>query len=106
MKSIPTFPTQQWTFLPPRKTVRQTQEIPTPPFPSERLTSTLLATPHRFLLHSPTNTAILSDLHLDIEHTMRQQGLASPNLNPEVIRNAPVIDPMQQFAIYRIHIPQ
>ncbi|HUO08940.1 MAG TPA: metallophosphoesterase [Phycisphaerae bacterium] len=52
------------------------------------LTPTLLATPHRFLLHTPTNTAILSDLHLGIEHTMRQQGLAFPNINEQKIRES------------------
>ena len=50
--------------------------------PDLPLTPTLLATSHRFLLHTPTNTAILSDLHLGIEHTMRQQGLAFPTRRP------------------------
>ena len=52
------------------------------------LTPTLLAAPHRFLRHTPTNTAILSDLHLGIEHTMRQQGLAFPNINEQKIRES------------------
>ncbi len=58
----------------------QTQNLPRTP--------TLLATPHRFLLHTPTNTAILSDLHLGIEHAMRQQGLAFPNINEQKIRES------------------
>lgn len=45
-----------------------------------------LATPHRFLLHTPSNTAILSDLHLGIEHTLRQQGIAFPPTNNAAIQ--------------------
>src|SRR5947208_9103877 len=42
------------------------------------LAPNLLATPHRFLLHTPTNTAILSDIHLGYEQELARQGLARP----------------------------
>jgi len=35
-----------------------------------QLAPALLATPHRSLLHTPTNTAILSDLRLGLQHTL------------------------------------
>jgi putative SbcD/Mre11-related phosphoesterase len=47
-----------------------------------------LATPYRFLLHTPTNTAILADLHLGIEHTLRQQGIAFPPINAAEIQRS------------------
>ncbi len=48
----------------------QTQNLPLAP--------TLLATPHRFLLHTPTNTAILSDLHLGVERITLIRPLIAP----------------------------
>ena len=44
------------------------------------LCNTFLATPHRFLFHPPTATAILADLHLGIEADLNAGGIMMPDI--------------------------
>lgn len=45
----------------------------------------LHATPHRFLWHSPTRTAILADLHLGLEIQLRAAGIFMPDDAPAIL---------------------
>ena len=42
----------------------------------------------RYLWHSQTRTAVLSDLHLGIEESLRRQGIAFPAVNAAEVRRA------------------
>jgi metallophosphoesterase superfamily enzyme len=46
------------------------------------------ASPHRFLWHAATRTAVLSDLHLGAEASLARQGLYLPDTSSAAIRRA------------------
>ena len=46
----------------------------------------LFATPHRFLWHSATHTAILADLHMGVEKQLAQEGIFMPDVTTAGIR--------------------
>src|SRR4051794_330644 len=50
------------------------------------LTTSIFATPHRFLWHAPTKTAVLADVHLGIESSLSAQGIYLPHVQGPIVR--------------------
>lgn len=70
------------------KTRRLVHAAYTPRMVDLALPDDFFATPHRFLWHGPSRTAILSDLHLGVEATLAGQGLYLPDTSSAVVRTA------------------